>query len=205
MKLFFHPFSTSSRRALMAAVHLRIELELVKVDLPKGQNRTEGFLRINPNGRVPVLVDEGFVLWESRAIMQYLADKTPGQTVYPEEARARAEVNRWLFWDAAHFSPAVGTLLYENLIKSLIGAGLPDKSEVKRGEGLLARLVPILEAHLAFRKWVANDEVSLADLSLAAPLAFAQQATISIETFPNIDKWLSRVQALDAWQKTLPK
>lgn len=205
MKLFFHPFSTSSRRALMAAVHLGIELELVKVDLPKGQNRTEGFLRINPNGRVPVLVDEGFVLWESRAIMQYLADKTPGQTVYPEEARARAEVNRWLFWDAAHFSPAVGTLLYENLIKSLIGAGLPDKSEVKRGEGLLARLVPILEAHLAFRKWVANDEVSLADLSLAAPLAFAQQATISIETFPNIDKWLSRVQALDAWQKTLPK
>jgi glutathione S-transferase len=205
MRLFYHPFSVNSRRAHMTAVHLGIELELVKVDLPKGENRTPGYLRINPNGRVPVLNDGGFVLWESRAIMQYLADKTLGQMVYPEEPRARAEVNRWLFWDAAHFSPGVGTLLYENVIKSLIGAGVPDVSEVKRGEGLVARFAPILEAHLAFRTWVANDDVSLADLSLAAPLAFAQQAAVPIAGLPNITKWLSRVQSLDAWQKTLPK
>ena len=205
MKLFYHPFSANSRRALLAAAHLGIELELVKVDLPKGQHRTPGFLQINPNGRVPVLDDEGFMLWESRAIMEYLADKTPGQTLYPQEPRARAEVNRWLFWDAAHFSPGVGILLYENLIKGLIGEGRPDSGEVRRGEALVARFAPVLDAHLAFRTWLANDRVSLADLSLAAALAFAQQAAVPIADYPNIKTWLARVQALDAWQKTQPR
>ncbi|HEX8796208.1 MAG TPA: glutathione S-transferase family protein [Polyangiaceae bacterium] len=205
MRLFYHPFSANSRRVLMAAAHLGIELELVKVDLPKGQHRTDGFLRINPNGRVPVLDDDHFMLWESRAIMQYLADKTPGQSLYPQDPRARADVNRWLFWDAAHFSPGVGLLLYENLIKSLIGEGRPDKNEVQRGEGLVARFAKVLDAHLAFRTWVAGDHVSLADLSLAAPLAFAQQAAVPIAGLPNVALWLERVQALDAWQKTLPR
>jgi glutathione S-transferase len=205
MRLFYHPFSVNSRRVLMTAAHLGLELELVKVDLPKGQHRTEGYLRINPNGRVPVLNDNGFVLWESRAIMQYLADKTPGQSLYPQEPRARADVNRWLFWDTAHFSPGVGPLIYENLIRGLMGEGQPDKGEVQRAGVLVARFAPVLEAHLAFRTWVANEQLSLADLSLAAPLAFAQQAGIPIGGLSNIAAWLARVQALDAWQRTVPR
>jgi glutathione S-transferase len=205
MRLYYHPFSVNSRRALMTAAHLGIELLLDKVDLPKRQQHTTWFLQINPNGRVPVLDDDGFVLWESRAIMQYLADKTPGQTLSPLEPRHRAQMNRWLFWDAAHFSPGVGILLYENLVKGLIGAGAPDRAEVERGERLVARFAPVLDAHLEGRTWVAGEGVTLADLSLAAPLTFAQQAAVPLEAYANVTAWLARVRALDAWQKTVPR
>src|SRR5580698_2908951 len=98
MKLFHHPMSANARRAVMTALHLRAPVDLVFVDLAKGAQREPQFLRRNPNGKVPVLEDDGFLLWESHAIMQYLAEKTPGQTLYPEGHRDRADVNRWLFW-----------------------------------------------------------------------------------------------------------
>src|SRR5579862_1624600 len=105
MRLYHHPLSSNARRAVMAALHLGTEVELVHVDLGKGEQRKPDYLKRNPNGKVPVLDDDGFLLWESCAIMQYLADRTPGQTLYPTELRARADVNRWLFWSAHHFSP----------------------------------------------------------------------------------------------------
>src|SRR4051812_4497078 len=106
IKLYFNPMSGNSRRVLLVAAHLEVPLERIVIDLVKGEQRGAPHLARDPNGRVPVLDDDGFVLTESRAIMQYLADKTPGQTLVPSAARARAEMNRWLFWCAAHMAPA---------------------------------------------------------------------------------------------------
>jgi len=126
MRLYHFPVSTNSRRVRMAAAQLEIELELVHVDLPKGEQRSPEFLRINPNGRVPVLEDDGFLLDESHAIMQYLAVRTPGQTLYPMAPRPRADVNRWLFWSAQHFQPAASVLNWERVIKPFLGRGESD-------------------------------------------------------------------------------
>src|SRR5690349_13067765 len=120
MRLYHHPMSTNARRAVMTAVHLGISIDLVVVDLGKGAQRAPEFLRLNPNGKVPVLDDDGFILTESHAIMQYLAEGTPGQTVYPADRRARADVNRWLFWSAHHFQPAVSIFNWENLVKGFL-------------------------------------------------------------------------------------
>ena len=94
MRLYHHPYSFNARRAVMTALHLKSPVELVFVDLAKGEQRQSQFLKLNPNHKVPVLEDDGFVLWESHAIMQYLADKTPRQTLYPTETRARAGLVR---------------------------------------------------------------------------------------------------------------
>ncbi len=110
MRLYHHPRSLNARRAVMTAIHLGSPVDLVFVDLQKMEQRQPQFLRMNPNHKVPVLEDEGFYLWESHAIMQYLADKTPVQTIYPTDLKARADVNRWLFWSAQHFTPAVAIL-----------------------------------------------------------------------------------------------
>ena len=80
MRLYQHPMSANSRAATLAALQLKAPVELVFVDLAKGEQRLPAYLKLNPNHRVPVLEDGDFHLWESRAIMQYLADKTPGQT-----------------------------------------------------------------------------------------------------------------------------
>ncbi len=74
MRLYYHPLSSNSRRVVMTAIHLVVKLEMIVVDLLKGEHRKLEYLRLNPNGKVPLLDDDGFHLWESHAIMQYLAD-----------------------------------------------------------------------------------------------------------------------------------
>lgn len=202
MRLYHHPMSSNARRAVMTALHLGSKAELVFVDLAKGEQRKPEFLRLNPNGRVPVLEDDGFVLTESHAIMQYLADITPGQTVYPTDVRARADVNRWLFWSAHHFTPAISVLNWENLVKPMIGAGPTDPAEVKRGEGLVTQCAQTLDAHLAGKEWVAQDRLTLADIALATPLMSTVPARLPVTGFANLQAWFRRVQDLDAWKKT---
>ena len=202
MRLYHHPLSGNAHRAVLTAAHLEAAVELVLVDIGKGEQRKPEFLRMNPNGWVPVLDDDGFYLSESHAIMQYLAEGTPGQTVYPTERRARADVNRWLFWSAQHFQPAVGLVRWERVIKGMMGQGGPDEHEVERGERLIAELAPVLDAQLEGKRWILGETLTLADLALSASLSAAERAKIPLSSHPNITSWFGRVQELDAWKKT---
>lgn len=204
MRLYYSPLSSNSRRAVMAALHLRAPVELVLVDLTKFEQRQPQFLSRNPAGRVPVLEDGDFHLPESHAIMIYLADKTPGQTLYPSDVQARAQVTRWLFWCSHHFAPAIGVLNWENMVKRLIGLGDPDPSELKRGENLIAQTAGLLDAHLAGREWIAGPGLTLADLSIAAPLMSTVPARLPVTHLTNLQAWFARVRALDVWKQTEP-
>src|SRR4029078_6875036 len=93
-------------------------VEVIDVDLRSGGNRTKEFLALNPNGKVPVLVDGDFVLWESRAINAYLAATKPEHGLYPADHRKRAIVDQWSYWQAVHFGPAVQRVAFERLLKS---------------------------------------------------------------------------------------
>jgi len=203
MRLYYHPLSSNSRRAVMTAIHLGASLELVVVDLLKGEHRAEDFLKLNPNGKVPLLDDGGFLLWESHAIMQYLADVTPGQALYPRDPQARADVNRWLFWSAYHFTPAVGVISRERVSKRMVGgSGEPDPAEIARGEALVMAAAGVLDAHLASRQWIAQDALTLADLAIAAPLMHTAAAQLPVTGFAHLQAWFARVQALDAWKNS---
>ena len=202
MRLYQHPMSANSRAATLAALALKAPVEMVFVDLAKGEQRLPAYLKLNPNHRVPVLEDGEFVLWESRAIMQYLADKTPGQTLYPTDVRARADVNRWLFWSGQHFSPAVGIFFWENLVKPMIGRGAPDPAELKRGEPLFNEFAAVLDQHLLDRKWVAGESVTLADLSIAVAWACAAPGKAPVAWYANVQRWFLRIQELEVWQQT---
>ena len=202
MRLYYSPLSGNSRRAVMAVLHLQAPVELVRVDLPKGEHRQPPFLQMNPAGRVPVLEDEDFYLPESHAIMTYVADRTPGQTLYPTELRARAQVNRWMFWSAHHLTPAISMLNWEHVVKRILGLGDPDPNEVKRGERLVTETAGLLDRHLEGREWIAGPDLTLADLSIAAPLMSTVPAKLPVAGFSNLQAWFARVQALEAWQKS---
>jgi glutathione S-transferase len=206
MRLHHHPFSSCSRRVRMTAHHLGLPLELELVDLGKGQQRDASYRQLNPNAKVPTLVDGDLVLWESHAIQLYLADQTPGQTLLPTDPKGRADVNRWLFWSANHFSPAIGVLNRENMIKQLLGGGPPDPVEVARGEQLFTDAARVLDAHLATREreWVAQDRLTLADFALAAPLMSTIPARLPVADFRHLQRWFNQVQELPAWQATIP-
>lgn len=202
MKLHHFAFSSNSRKVAMTVAHLNIPIETTIVDLAKGEQRKPDYLALNPNGKVPTLVDGDLVLWESHAIMTYLADKTEGHTLYPKELRARADVNRWLFWSANHWGPAIAILNFENVVKKMVGAGEPDPAQVQRGETFVKDNAKVLDQHLAGRTWVSGDGLTLADFSIAAPLMYTRVAKIPVGDYANLQAWLARVQELDAWKKT---
>jgi glutathione S-transferase len=202
MRLYQHPMSANARAAIMTVYQLNAPVELVFVDLQKQEQHLPEFLRMNPNHRVPVLEDGDFYLWESRAIMQYLADKTPGQSLYPAQTRARADVNRWLFWSSQHFAPAIGIFFWENLVKGMIGRGAPDPAELKRGDALFNEFAAVLDIHLADRTWISGSSLTLADLSIAAAYGCAAPGKAPVAWYANIQKWFARMQALEVWQRS---
>ena len=201
MRLFYHPMSSNSRRVIATALHLGVELELERVELGAGANRTHAFLAINPNGKIPVLDDDGFYLWESHAIVLYLVDGVPHQQLYPAERHARADVNRWLFWCAYHFTPAVGTISRERVSKRMVGGhGGPDPTEVARGERLFRDAAVVLDGQLAHRPWIADAGFSVADFAIAAPLMHTHAAQLPVADYPHVARWFAAVEQLPAWR-----
>jgi glutathione S-transferase len=204
MKLYSSPFSSNARKVRLAAALLGISLELMDVNLGQGAQRKPEFLALNPMGRVPVLEDGAFVLAESAAIMAYLADTKPGNSLYPVDLRQRADVNRWLFWGASHWGPAFAALAFENWLKNLLQLGEPDAAQVKRQEDTLRGLARVLDAHLASREWISGSSITIADLAIATSLGNADRAKFPLRSYPAIQAWFDHLQALDAWKATEP-
>ena len=203
MRLYHNPMSSNARRTLMTAIHLELPVELAEVDLMNMDDRRR-LGELNPNVKVPVLADGTFLLWESCAIMQYLAGKAPGQTLYPDEAQARADVDRWMFWCSQHYAPAIGVLTWERAWKGMTGCGDADPLEVARGERELAECAFVLDQHLAGRSWVCGDSLSLADFALAAPMMYSDKVALPLAQYEHLQAWFARVQQLPAWQETNP-
>ena len=204
MKLYAFPPSPRARKVMAVAAHLNIPYEFQMVDLTKGDQKKPEYLKLNPNGRMPTLVDGDFVLWESDAILQYLAEKN-GNGLWASDQRGRHDIGRWLFWDMAHWDPACATLLFEHLVKGILGLGAADPAKVKEGEEKFRREGAVLDGHLKDREWLAGKAPTIADFALAAPLAYAATCKMPLEGFGNIRKWFARVEQLDGWKKTEPK
>lgn len=203
MRLYHHPASSSSRRVMLAAIHMGTPLELTEVSLmsPEDRRRLE---KLNPNSKLPVLQDGEFTLWESCAIMQYLADRTYGQTLYPDNILLRADINRWMLWTCQHFAPTLGIIVYERIWKGLTGKGGAEAAQVARAERQIAQFAAVLDQHLADRAWVVGDKLSLADFALAAPLMYMDQARLPVTQYAHIMAWHARLRQLDAWKQTEP-
>jgi len=202
VKLYCADLSSSSRRVTLVVSHLGIELERVPVDLSK--DRTE-LVALNPNSKIPVLVDGDFVLWESHAIAEYLCERTPGQTLLPSEPRARADVQRWLFWSSAHLSVSLGVLAFEKMWKKYLGGGEPDPARVAEHERNFHTLAKLVDGHLANRTWMSGKAVTLADYSIASTLMYKDKLALALEPYASLRGWLARVHDLPAWKQTEPR
>jgi glutathione S-transferase len=206
MKLYYFPYSPNSRKVLAVIQHLGLALEMQVVNLLEGEQLRPEFLRLNPNHTTPTLEDGDFVLWESNAIMQYLAGMVPGNGLWwPAEPRLRCDISRWQCWQLAHWhGEACGPLIFERVVKSVTGQGEPDPAVVAKAETSFHRFAAVLDGHLKGRQWLVGSGVTLADLAVAAPLMHADRARLPIEGYGEIRRWYDRVEALDAWQKSAP-
>jgi glutathione S-transferase len=204
MKLYMNPLSPNVRRVRLTAAVLELDLEEKRLDFTKGEHKNPEYLALNPNGAVPTLVDGDFVLTESRAIMQYLASKKPESGLLPRDEQARAEITRWQFWDASHFSPQLGTLAFEKMIKPMFGMGEPDQHKIEEAITSFRRFGAVLNERLEGKRYVVGNALTIADLTIACSLMYAKQTDVPLGDFPNIEAWFSRISELSAWRKTNP-
>lgn len=140
-----HIFPPSSRVTAIVALgfHLSLDWETVVVDLGRGHQREASYLVLNPNQKMPTLEDTGLVLWESNAILVYLASKRPNNGIWPSDPMAQADVLRWLFWESAHWdAESIGMLAFEKRSSDVLGLGEADPAFVARGEQISAALPP---------------------------------------------------------------
>ena len=203
MKLHVFPPSPRALKVVALARHLDHEFEIVLVDLFKGEQRAPGYAALNPNQRMPVLEDGDFVLWESNAILQYLAAKKPEAGLWPADIRGQANVARWCNWESAHWSPACTPFAFERVVKKLAGRGDPDPKEIERGEQLFHPLAAVLNGHLRGRRWLLGETLSVADFAVATGMVFSAAAKFPLEKYPEITRWYDAFRALPAWQKSL--
>ena len=196
MKLFDISRSPNCRKVRVLARELDVPLEVVAVDF--ASVKEPGYLAKNPTGKVPTFVDDdGFVLWESNAILIHLAEKKPELGLYPTEDHARADVLRWLFFLATHLQPWLSLLGQERLIKPQRGLA-PDPAVIALAERELARFLPTLDAQLAEREYLA-ESYSIADISIGSSLDDCEVRGVTLEPHPHLAAWRARLRQRSAW------
>ena len=203
MKLHVFPPSPRASKVLSLAYHLDLDFEFQFVHLFKGDNKTPEYHALNPNEKMPVLEDGAFVLWESNAILFYLASKRPESGLWPTGVEAQADVLRWMTWEAAHWTPACVPMAFEHVVKKMAGLGDPNPAEVARGEQEFHRYAPVLDAHLKGRRWLLGDALTIADFAVGSSLILAVPAQYPLANYPEITRWYAGVAALPGWQKAL--
>ncbi|MBC3468437.1 glutathione S-transferase [Pseudomonas sp. RW10S2] len=189
IKLYHFPKSGHAHRARLMLSLLKLEPEVIFVDLAKGEQKKPEFLALNPFGQVPVIDDNGTIIGDSNAILVYLA-KTYGQGRWlPQDAAGEARVQRWLSIAAGPlaFGPAAARLI------TVFGAGFNADEVIGRAHNLLK----VMEAELGKASFLTGSEPSIADIANYSYIAHAPEGNVSLDAYPNVRAWLARIEALD--------
>jgi len=188
LRLYNVSYSGNSYKARLLLAHLGVPCEIVEVDILNGASRTPEFLSINPNGRTPVLDDDGFILAESNAILAYLAR---GTKYLPDERKACALVFQWLFFEQYSHEPFIATSRFWLQHKQ----DSPERTAMlaaKRDGGWAA--LDVMENHLAKNDFVVGS-YSIADIALFAYTHVSHEGGFPLDDFPTIRTWIERVKA----------
>ena len=157
-----------------------------------GRNNTPEYLAMNPNGLVPVIEDDGFVLYESNAVVRYLAAKHAAGTLWPNEARARADVDRWMEWQSTGYTPSM-TQVFWQLVRTPPEKRDAAAIEASREKG--EKHSAILDAHLRDREFVAGNAFSAADIVVGCAAHRWLNLPMDREPRPQIERWYAMLRS----------
>jgi glutathione S-transferase len=197
VKIYDFAPSPNARKVRFVAYELGLEPTFTNVNIFKGESRTPEFVAKNPNGRIPVLEDGGLMLWESNAIITYLASTRPEKGLLPTDPKQRAEVDQWLFWQAGDFGPAIGKVVFERVVKRLAGLGDPDQAVVDAGLRDFKTCATVLNAALEGKEYLVG-RLSVADFGVMALLTVHEMAGIDLSPYPALNAWYGRMMARES-------
>jgi len=195
MDFYYLPLSAPCRAVQMAAKAVGVTLNLKPTDIMKGENRTPEFLKMNIQHAIPTMDDGGFYLNESRAMLQYLANKYgKDDTLYPKEPKARAQVDMKLYFDMGTLYHKFGEAYYP----AIFGKTKVDEEKLEKFEEALT----FLDEYLTQTKYIAADHLTIADFALASTLATIEATGHDLSKHPKTMAYLAKLkEEIDGYQE----
>lgn len=189
LRVWGHRKAPNVAKVIWGLAEIGLPYLLVETGGPFGGTDTASYLAMNPNGRIPTIEDGGFVLWESHAILRYLARRADARTLYPEERWPAAIVDQWLDWQGAHLAQAV-----RELVRLTVRASSAPAPDILAPAGSEAqRLFAIADAAIAREGYLAGPDFTIADIPVG--VAYQRWMTLPVgrEPLAHLDAWFARV------------
>lgn len=202
MKLHQSPFSTAAIKVRSVLYELGLSCEFVDVAMGQREHKSPAFLAMNPNGKVPVLDDDGFYVWESNAILCYLAAKKPEGGLLLTDPRGMALMHQWLQWQATTLGPVTNEVMFETVYARMRGRET-DQQKYAAGMEKVRAALDVLEKSLAGKEYVCG-KLTLADFSLISSLVPRTQMGFDLDAYPSVKAWASRLESRESIRKSLP-
>lgn len=191
LKIWGRLTSVNVQKVIWCADELGLDFERIEAGGLYGVVNSPEYRAMNPNGLVPVIDDSGFVLWESNAIVRYLATKYGADSLWPDDIRVRADADRWMDWQAVSLNPAIGPAFIQ-LIRNL-----PEKRDVAIIENArieTEKKLGILDAHLATREYVAGLRFTMGDIPLGCSVDRWFKLPLARESHPHVERWYAALR-----------
>ena len=198
LKIWGRTNSINVQKVLWTCAELDVPFERIDAGMQFGVNNTPEYKAMNPNGLVPVIDDDGFVLWESHAIVRYLARKHGLGTLCPADPQGAADADRWMEWYSTTLWNFMRPIFW-NLIRTP-----PDKrnmAEVEDARGKLAVYLAMADAHLAKHIYLAGENFTMGDIPLAVLCQRWFNLPLERPVMPNLQRWFKFVAERPAFQK----
>ena len=194
LRLWGRLSSVNVQKVVWCADELGLAYERIDAGGKFGVNDTPGYLAMNPNGLVPVIEEDGFVLYESNAIVRYLAARA-GSALFPADLRRRADVDRWMEWQSTNYTPAMGPAFWQ-LVRT--PEAQRDRAAIEASRAKSEKLTGVLDAHLAKRRYLSGDAFSAADLVVCCAAHRWLNLPLQREPRPHFERWYAELAARPA-------
>ncbi|MEW6271114.1 MAG: glutathione S-transferase family protein [Thermodesulfobacteriota bacterium] len=199
LKLHYHPFSTYSRRVRIALIEKRIPHELVEVDMVARKHRSPEYLALNPYGRVPTLEEDGFVLYESTAILEYLELTRPDPPLVPSDPRGRATTAMHVKLCDIQLARQTGVIIFP---KRFLPKERWDEKAMEQAKKEIEKHLEILETQLGKKEYMVGDRYGLVEVCYTPFVQFFP--LMEITPPPAVGAWTERMLTRDSAQQTKP-
>ena len=191
LKILGRRSSSNVQKVLWCCAELGLDYEQEEIGRESGGNDTPEFLRKNPNGTVPVIVDDGLVLWESNAIVRYLAAKDGGGRLYPTALSVRALAERWMAWQLAVLGPAF-TPIFHGLVRD--PPEKRDHAKIAAARDDVEAKLEMLDRYLGETEYVAGDDFTMGDIPVGIYAYRWYEFDIERKELANLERWYAALQ-----------
>lgn len=188
---------SSAGRCYWMLEELQVPYQAKPLDMRAKEHKSPAYLKLNPNGKVPCLKDNDFVIWESVAINSYLADKykSPLGGATPEE---RGAITQWSLWSQLELQKPLIDIFIQMVF---VPAERRDAATIEKAQKICPQLFAILDEHLANKKYIVGHQFTLADLNMATVVAITEPIHMDLSAYKNIQSWLNQCKDRPAYQK----